>query len=92
MSILSDYDSTPDARKAIFMLGAIKNAPDPVYAELRASRPILVAPPGMGKTSTLLQVAVGLVAHGETPVFVSLADWATENKRPIERESEPHFF
>jgi hypothetical protein len=41
---------------------------------------ILIAPPGMGKTSTLLQVAEGLVAHGETPVFVPLADWATENK------------
>lgn len=41
---------------------------------------VLVAPPGMGKTSTLLQVAEGLVAHGETPVFVPLADWATENK------------
>ncbi len=41
---------------------------------------ILVAPPGMGKTSTLLQVAEGLVAHGETPVFVPLADWSTENR------------
>lgn len=41
---------------------------------------VLVAPPGMGKTSTLLQVAEGLVAHGETPVFVPLADWATEDK------------
>lgn len=41
---------------------------------------VLVAPPGMGKTSTLLQVAEGLVAHGETPIFVSLASWATENK------------
>ena len=41
---------------------------------------ILIAPPGMGKTSTLLQVAEGLVAHGETPIFVPLADWATENK------------
>lgn len=41
---------------------------------------VLVAPPGMGKTSTLLQVAEGLVAHGETPVFVPLADWATEKK------------
>lgn len=41
---------------------------------------VLVAPPGMGKTSTLLQVADGLVAHGETPVFVPLADWVTENK------------
>jgi hypothetical protein len=41
---------------------------------------VLVAPPGMGKTSTLLQVAQGLVAQGETPIFVPLADWGTENK------------
>ena len=41
---------------------------------------VLVAPPGMGKTSTLLQVAEALAAHGETPIFVPLADWATENK------------
>ncbi len=41
---------------------------------------VLVAPPGMGKTSTLLQVAEGLVAQGETPIFVPLADWGTENK------------
>lgn len=41
---------------------------------------VLVAPPGMGKTSTLLQVAEGIVAHGETPVFVPLADWAAEGK------------
>ncbi len=41
---------------------------------------VLVAPPGMGKTSTLLQVAEGLVAQGETPIFVPLAEWGTENK------------
>ena len=41
---------------------------------------VLVAPPGMGKTSTLLQVAEGLVALGEAPIIVPLADWATENK------------
>ncbi len=41
---------------------------------------VLVAPPGMGKTSTLLQVAEGIITQGETPVFVPLADWATENK------------
>lgn len=43
---------------------------------------VLVAPPGMGKTSTLMQVADGLVSQGETPIFVPLADWATEN-RPL---------
>jgi hypothetical protein len=45
---------------------------------------VLVAPPGMGKTSTLLQVAEGLVAHGEAPIVVLLADWATENKTLLE--------
>jgi hypothetical protein len=40
---------------------------------------ILVAPPGMGKTSTLFQVAEGLLTQGGLPIFISLADWATEN-------------
>ena len=44
----------------------------------------LVAPPGMGKTSALLQVAEGLVAGGETPIFVPLADWATEGKTMLD--------
>ena len=45
---------------------------------------VLVAPPGMGKTSTLLQVAEGLVAQGETPLFIPLADWGTENRALID--------
>lgn len=41
---------------------------------------VLVAPPGMGKTTVLLQVAEGLLAEPTgIPMFVSLADWATEN-------------
>ncbi|MDX6008408.1 NACHT domain-containing protein [Cupriavidus necator] len=41
---------------------------------------ILVAPPGMGKTSTLFQVAESMLADATgTPVFVSLGDWATED-------------
>lgn len=41
---------------------------------------ILVAPPGMGKTSTLFQVAESMLADAKgTPVFVSLGDWATED-------------
>ena len=42
---------------------------------------ILVAAPGMGKTTTLLQVAEGVLAseHG-IPIFVALADWAIGNQ------------
>lgn len=40
---------------------------------------ILVAPPGMGKTTTLFQIAEGLLANGKgTPLVVPLGDWATE--------------
>jgi len=42
---------------------------------------VLVAPPGMGKTTVLLQVAEGLLAEPTgIPIFVSLADWATEDR------------
>ncbi len=40
---------------------------------------ILVAAPGMGKTTTLFQVADGLMEIGNgTPLIVPLGDWATE--------------
>jgi hypothetical protein len=40
---------------------------------------ILVAPPGMGKTTTLFQIAEGVLANGNgTPLIVQLGDWATE--------------
>lgn len=40
---------------------------------------ILVAPPGMGKTTTLFQIAEGVLASGNgTPIVVPLGDWATE--------------
>jgi hypothetical protein len=40
---------------------------------------ILVAPPGMGKTTTLFQIAEGMLAKGTgTPVVVPLGDWATQ--------------
>ena len=40
---------------------------------------ILVAPPGMGKTTTLFQIADGILANGSgTPVVMPLGDWATE--------------
>ena len=41
---------------------------------------ILVAPPGMGKTTTLFQIAEGVVANGSgIPLLVHLGDWVTEN-------------
>ncbi len=42
---------------------------------------ILVAAPGMGKTTTLFQVAERLLEiDGGTPLIVSLGDWATEGE------------
>lgn len=46
MGVLSQYDAVPDDKKALFLLGAIKANPDPVFAELRADRPIILAPGG----------------------------------------------
>lgn len=45
MGVLETYDSLPDDRKGPFLLGAIKSNPDQVFVELRANRPIIVAPP-----------------------------------------------
>lgn len=56
---------------------------------------ILVAGPGMGKTTTLFQIAESMLANNfGTPLVVSLRDWATENttildsilKRPAFRD------
>jgi hypothetical protein len=45
---------------------------------------ILVAPPGMGKTTTLFQIAEGVLANGKgTPLVVPLGDWATESATVI---------
>ncbi len=42
---------------------------------------ILVAPPGMGKTTTLFQIAEGILDSNEgSPIIVPLGDWATENE------------
>ena len=38
---------------------------------------VLVAPPGMGKTATMFQIADAAVAHGDMPIVVSLAEWST---------------
>ncbi len=39
---------------------------------------VLVAPPGMGKTTTVFQIAEALSVGGGSPIVVLLADWATE--------------
>jgi len=40
---------------------------------------ILIAPPGTGKTTTLFQIAEGVLTNGNgTPLIVLLSDWATE--------------
>jgi hypothetical protein len=41
---------------------------------------ILVAPPGMGKTTTLFQIAEAMLADGSgTPLIVPLGEWTTED-------------
>ncbi len=41
---------------------------------------VLVAPPGMGKTATLFQIAEGVLLSGRgMPLVVPLGDWATES-------------
>jgi len=42
---------------------------------------ILTAPPGMGKTTTLLQIGTSVLDEGNgAPIFVGLGDWASENR------------
>lgn len=42
---------------------------------------ILVAAPGMGKTTTLLQIAEGVLAsERDVPIYLALSDWATGNQ------------
>lgn len=46
---------------------------------------ILVAPPGMGKTTTLFQIAEAVLANGDaSPIVVPLGDWSTDGAGLIE--------
>lgn len=51
----------------------------PARAVMTLDDLILVAPPGMGKTTTLFQIADGVLVNGNsTPIMVPLGEWATE--------------
>lgn len=46
---------------------------------------ILVAPPGMGKTTTLFQIAEAVLANGNaSPIVVPLGDWSTDGASLLE--------
>jgi hypothetical protein len=46
---------------------------------------ILVAPPGMGKTTTLFQIAEAVLANGDgSPIVVQLGDWSTDGAALLE--------
>ena len=46
---------------------------------------ILVAPPGMGKTTTLFQIAEAVLANGNaSPIVVPLGDWSTDGAALLE--------
>lgn len=46
---------------------------------------ILVAPPGMGKTTTLFQIAEEMLADGNaSPIVVPLGDWSTDDSSLLE--------
>ena len=51
---------------------------------------ILVAPPGMGKTTTLFQIAEAVLANGNaSPIVVPLGDWSTDGAPLLESVLEP---
>lgn len=46
---------------------------------------ILIAPPGMGKTTTLFQIAEGVIANqNSTPLVVLLGEWATDGAKVLD--------
>jgi hypothetical protein len=54
---------------------------------------ILVAPPGMGKTTTLFQIAEAMLSNGNaSPIIVPLGDWSTDDMTLIESILKRHTF
>ena len=54
---------------------------------------ILVAPPGVGKTTALFQIAEALLAKGDaSPIIVPLGDWSTDSATLIESIVKRHAF
>jgi hypothetical protein len=54
---------------------------------------ILVAPPGMGKTTTLFQVAEALLVKGNaSPIIVPLGNWCTDGATLLESILKRHAF
>lgn len=54
---------------------------------------IVVAPPGMGKTTTLFQIAEVLLAKfNVSPIIVPLGDWSTEGVTVLESVLKRHTF
>ncbi len=54
---------------------------------------IVVAPPGMGKTTTLFQIAEAMLAKGNaSPIIVPLGDWYTDGATLLESVLKRHAF
>jgi alkylhydroperoxidase/carboxymuconolactone decarboxylase family protein YurZ len=76
---------------AIPLMLKVDGFSDPVNASALATALItlddliLVAPPGMGKTTTLFQVAEAVLAKGNaSPIIVPLGDWSTDGAPLLE--------
>ena len=54
---------------------------------------IVVAPPGMGKTTTLFQIAEAMLAKGNaSPIIMPLGDWSTDDATLLESVLKRHAF
>lgn len=76
---------------AIALTLEVDGSSDPVSASALATALstlddlILVAPPGMGKTTTLFQIAKAVLANGNAlPIVVPLGDWSTDDAALLE--------
>ncbi|WP_082476551.1 NACHT domain-containing protein [Methylobacterium sp. Leaf99] len=77
-------DKWPATRVALMV--KVEGLPEPLTTTALADAGtalqdlVLVAPPGMGKTTTIFQIAEGVLANGNgIPLIVHLGDWATGN-------------